>query len=317
MRPPNNFRVLYVGGTGRSGSTMLANVLGEAPGLVSAGEVRFLWERGIVQNRLCGCGAAFADCAFWAEVLDLALGPGTDDARRTLAVRVHRQLEARTRMLTLPRHLLAGRHRASGPDALTDIVGSVYAAIAAVSRAEVVVDSSKLPTYAALLAGSDRIDLQVAHLVRDPRAAAYSWRRRKIQPDLGATALMERRGAGKSAVLWSVWNRSLESMCRSRGVTYTRMGYEDFVADPRRQVQTLLASFDLPPTLVEGIFADDHTVSLTTSHTVAGNPSRHQHGLVPLVADDEWRSGMRGHDRRAVTALTWPTMQRYGYRIRT
>lgn len=316
---PGRTRVLYVGGTGRSGSTTLANVLGEAAGLVSVGEVRFLWERGILQNRLCGCGARFAECPFWSEVLDTALGPGTAEDRAALATWVRGELQARTRMLALPGHLYAGRRHLRGPGtgALGDLLGRVYAAIAAVAHADVVVDSSKLPTYAALLGDVDAIDVQVAHLVRDPRAAAYSWRRRKQQPDLGSGALMERRGAGKSAILWSVWNRSLESLCRSRGVDYELASYEQFVAHPRREAERVLVSFGLGrPGLLDRVFADDRTVCLATNHTVAGNPSRHQQGLVSLVPDDEWRLRMRPGDRKTVTALSWPTLQRYGYRIR-
>lgn len=306
--------VIYVGGTGRSGSTMLANVLGELPGYVSVGEVRFLWQRGIEQNRLCGCGEHFADCPFWNAVLDAALGPGSPAGRQALAGRLHAGLEARTRLRTLPRHLRGPGVAAPG-DELADVLDRLYAAIAAVAGADVVVDSSKLPTYAALLAGLDGVDLRVAHFLRDPRAAAYSWRRTKPQPDLGPGAFMERRGAGKSAVLWSVWNRSLEMLAGNRPRAYARVTYEEFLADPRIEAQRLLDAFALPCDL-DPVFAWPDTVRLSMNHTVAGNPSRHQRGLVTLVVDNEWRDQMSATDRGAVAALTWPTLRRYGYRLR-
>ncbi len=306
--------VVYVGGTGRSGSTMLANVLGEVQGYVSVGEVRFLWQRGIEQNRLCGCGEHFADCSFWNDVLDATLGTGDEAGRRALASRMHTALEARTRLRTLPAHL---RKPDDGrDDELSDVLDRLYAAIAAVAGAEVVVDSSKLPTYAALLAGLDGVDLRVAHFLRDPRAAAYSWQRKKLQPDLGPGALMERRGAGKSAVLWSVWNRSLEMLTGGRADAYARVTYEEFLADPRAEAQRLLDTFGLPGDL-DPVFAGPATVRLSLNHTVAGNPSRHQQGLVPLVVDSEWRDQMSATDRGAVAALTWPTLHRYGYRLRS
>ena len=143
----------------------------------------------------------------------------------------------------------------------------------------------------ALLDGLDGIDLRVAHFLRDPRAAAYSWRRKKLQPDLGPGAFMERRGAGKSAVLWSVWNRSLEMMAGNRPDAYARVTYEEFLADPRAEAQRLLDTFALAGDL-DPVFAGPDTVRLSTNHTVAGNPSRHQQGLVPLVADSEWRDKM-------------------------
>ncbi|WP_243058738.1 sulfotransferase [Nocardioides sp. SR21] len=315
-------RVVYVGGTGRSGSTVLANVLGEVPGLVSVGEVRFLWERGILQNRLCGCGDHFADCPFWSKVLDRAFGP--DDERRaedrsTTARRMCRSLAERTRMRSLPSQV-GRRQRAIDPELATTL-GRLYEAIAEVAGAEVVVDSSKLPTYAVQLADVPSITVQVLHLVRDPRAAAHSWRRRRAQPDLGETALMERRGAAKSAVLWRIWNTALERMCRSRGLEYRLLNYESFVADPRGELRRLLRGFallapsQLDPVLDE-LFEAPDVVRLSSNHTVAGNPARHHHGSVALVPDDEWRDRLGAADRRLVSVLTWPTLPRFGYRAR-
>jgi len=68
--------VLYIAGTGRSGSTVLANLLGEVDGFFAAGEVRFLWQRGLVENRLCGCGAPVSECAVWREVFEVAARRG-------------------------------------------------------------------------------------------------------------------------------------------------------------------------------------------------------------------------------------------------
>ena len=61
--------VLYIAGTGRSGSTVLAAILGEVEGVFAAGEVRYLWQRGLVEGRLCGCGVPVAECPLWSAVL--------------------------------------------------------------------------------------------------------------------------------------------------------------------------------------------------------------------------------------------------------
>ena len=48
-------KVLFVGGFGRSGSTLLDNVLGQVDGFASCGEISYLWDRGLEQDRLCSC----------------------------------------------------------------------------------------------------------------------------------------------------------------------------------------------------------------------------------------------------------------------
>ena len=305
--------VVYVGGTGRSGSTVLANVVGELDGYVSVGELRFLWERGILQDRLCGCGRAFSACPWWAEVLDLALGPGSPQERQALARRLQAELGARLRLRTLPGHLASHRAHVSlrRDGELEDVLGRLYAAISTVAGGAVVVDSSKLPTYAVLLAGMESVDPRVLHLVRDPRAAAYSWQRRTAQPDRGPGAQMERRSPWRSAALWAVWNRSLELLADDLAGRYVRVCYEDFVAAPAATLRDALSCLGLPAD-VDGVVTDGG-VRLSPNHTVAGNPARHRAGLVPLVLDDEWSRSMPALERRAVTAVTWPVLRRYGY----
>src|SRR5947209_4769350 len=65
-------RVTYIAGAGRSGSTLLAMMLGTLPGWVSVGELRHLWARGVEENQLCGCGEPFLSCPFWNAVGQVA-----------------------------------------------------------------------------------------------------------------------------------------------------------------------------------------------------------------------------------------------------
>ena len=80
MRPT----VLYLGGLGRSGTTVLERVLGELPGVCSAGELVHLWRRGVLDDETCGCGEPFGSCRFWTEVGRVAFGGWSRD----LAVRM-------------------------------------------------------------------------------------------------------------------------------------------------------------------------------------------------------------------------------------
>lgn len=295
--------ILYLGGTGRSGSTVLANLLGETEGFVSVGEVRFLWDRGMREHRLCGCGVPFDRCAYWKEVLDLAYPAGIPDPAEVISL-----LNEQTRLRQLPSMLLA-RHDS---DTLNEVLLPLYRAIATVAGADVVVDASKLPTYARLLDGVAGLDVKMLHLVRDPRAAAFSWRRVKELNDQGDRAFMERRGVVKSAGLWSVWNGALEYMWRGRVQKYHRVAYEEFVSNPDEQLRGIMAGLGLAgqPWLA---LTSPQTLRVSTHHTVAGNPSRMRSGTVQLRLDDEWRAAMPATDRALVRTLAAPIMSRYGY----
>ena len=53
-------KLLFIGGLGRSGSTLIEKLLNEFNDAFAIGESVHLWERGLRDNELCGCGEAFA-----------------------------------------------------------------------------------------------------------------------------------------------------------------------------------------------------------------------------------------------------------------
>ncbi|BCB90815.1 sulfotransferase family protein [Phytohabitans suffuscus] len=284
-------RVLFVAGSGRSGSTLVTNVLGQAEGVFAAGELRYLWQRGAVEDRPCGCGQPFARCPVWTRVMkEVDADPAA----------VAADLRGGLRMRRLPAMLW--RRRVDAHPA----VAALYAALGP----ELVVDSSKLPPYGLLVDGLPGVETRVLHLVRDPRAAAFSWRRRRGLDGPGDPALMSRPPVAKAALLWLVWNATTALLWRRSG-RYLRVRYEDFVADPAG-VTARIASF-------AGVGAPDieaDTVHLAPTHAVAGNPSRHRTGDTPVVVDDEWVSGLSRPAFALVTAITAPLLWRWRYPLR-
>src|SRR4051794_12356388 len=67
-------KVLYITGWGRSGTTILDNLLGQVDGFVSTGELHYVWKRGLRDNRLCGCGQPLRDCETWQQVFEQGFG---------------------------------------------------------------------------------------------------------------------------------------------------------------------------------------------------------------------------------------------------
>lgn len=61
-------KIVYIGGYGRSGSTILSLVLGQLEGVSSIGEIGAL-TRAIQEHRNCTCGSALVECVFWGEFL--------------------------------------------------------------------------------------------------------------------------------------------------------------------------------------------------------------------------------------------------------
>jgi hypothetical protein len=297
-------KILAIAGAGRSGSTMIGNILGSVEGVFCGGEIRYVWERGLRDNRLCGCGEAFHDCPAWNAILRRAgCDPGAADVERLIAGATEG-----TRVRHVPR-LLAGERwgwpRRAGQSDYREQLCSLYHAIPAETGCPLVVDTSKLPTYTHVLTGLRDVDVFVVHLVRDPRATAYSWGRSKPLADGARAATMQRQSPGRSALLWDVWNATAAQLWRDDPSHYLRVDYEEFALRPQGSIDAILR-FAGHGADAASVFRDGRTVALAVNHTVAGNPDRLRRGDVRLRLDDEWAARMRRRDRLMVTALTAP-----------
>jgi hypothetical protein len=304
-------KVLYIAGSGRSGSTVLDRILGQLDGFFSVGELSNLWERGVVAGRRCGCGQPFDRCATWTAVLREAFGDGAGpNAERLVAL-----ARAQAGPARVP-GVLARGVRLDDPATAEyrRTLERLYLAVQRVSGCRVIVDSSKSPVYAELLATIPAVDLYLVHLVRDPRATAYSFLRRKALPDFGDDRLMRRQPPLVSARRWDLWQTTTELLWRRKPGRYLRLRYEDFVRRPQQGVRRVLALVGEDP--AELPFVSEAAVLLEPTHSVSGNPNRFATGTVPVRADDEWVERMRPADRLLVTALTWPLLLHYRYALR-
>lgn len=306
-------KVLYIAGSGRSGSTILERILGQLDGFFSVGELCNLWDRGLLAHRMCGCGVPVDACPTWTGILAAGFGglPDEAEARRVVALR-----RAFVRVRHIPRVLAThwGRQGA-GDGELLGVLERLYRAVAEHTGCRVLVDSSKAPLYAELLARIPSIELQVVHLVRDPRATAYSWLRHKQLPDFGDVRQMQRLRPLKSSGLWALWQTMSELLMGRPPGRYLRLRYEDFVADPEAAVRRVAALVGEEPAAWP--FDSAGGVSLGVTHSVSGNPNRFETGTVQLRPDTEWVRGLGRGQRALVTAVTWPLLLRYRYPLRS
>ncbi len=297
-------QVLYIAGAGRSGSTLLARLLGDLEGFAPAGELRYLFERGIVSDHLCGCGAPFRSCPFWNAVLTRAYGgvdcvDGAAASRGAAAIDRIRYIPMLAAAKLRP-PAFAARLREHG-----DLLARLYAAIGDETGGRVVVDSSKDPSYAYLLKTVPGVDLRIVHLVRDSRAVAHSWTRTKVRPEVHReVTYMRRVRPVRSALLWNETNALFDALARTNTPTL-RIRYEDLVADTDGVLAGVIALSGRPA---------QSRQAAQPMHDISGNPLRFA-GVPPKVRlDDEWRTALPPADRRRVTALTAPLLWRYGYR---
>ena len=120
---------------------------------------------------------------------------------------------------------------------------------------------------------------------------------------------MQRYGLLRTSAEWTAIN-GLTALHRRLGARYTLLRYRDLAADPGAAVRTVLelvgeGSSELP-------FSAPGTIVLGEEHTAAGKPMRFQRGELTVRPDERWREQMPAAARTLVTALTLPSLSRYG-----
>jgi sulfotransferase family protein len=291
-------RWVYVAGDGRSGSTLLGSLMAAALGAFDCGELHLLWVSR-VDGRLCTCGVEVAQCPVWAAVaaevrdrLDLP----DDKAVADIA-----QGRLRQRQLLGPR--LPGPHR----DELA-LRWATEAAIERVTGVGTFVDSSKLSSVLWTASHLPR-SLGVVHLVRDPRAVAFSWSRPTPDPSRRG-APMETKSTVRSATDWLRAHVTIERVLRRLdGDRVVRIRYEDLVREPAGLIASITG--DSAGDSAPMAFAADDA---QPSHAIAGNPTRFRTGQ-RISPDERWRREMSGPARAVATAITAPLLHRFGYRL--
>lgn len=305
---PGPPKVLYLVGKGRSGSTLLANLLGALPGVFATGELARLWDWGLIHGFRCGCGTPIDECPVWRDALRGAFGDAPPAPGDIVGLR-----DRVLRWGAVPRLLLRPRPWPA-LDSWTSLATDLYRGIAGATGARVLVDAQKWPADPGPLGLMEGIDPYVVHLVRDPRGVAHSWQRQKSYEDRGPDARMPRFGPVHSALSWTGRNAVAELVRRRGGTPWAIVRYEDLVAEPRTVLRRVLDLLEEP---ADHLPVDEEGRALLPEHhMVGGNPSRERGGHIRLSADQSWEAELPARQELVTTALTLPLLRRYGYPLR-
>ncbi len=301
-------KILYLAGPGRSGSTLLTDILGQIEGWANVGELMFFWRnRTPTSTRSCGCGALLAECEFWSEVAERA--PKATNLDQAVIDLVYRSRAASQWFGLVVRERRHDAAFVQWRDALADL----YAAIAEVTGCRIIVDSSKQPPSGLVATAAGKGDVSLLQLTRDPRAVVTSWLHPKASAQFPDEQLFAMRPS-RSTFDWMAQSAATSLILRRRvpDGRFLRLAYEDFAAEPKPVVERLVAWMGDADAVLP--FTSATTVVTKPTHSIAGNPDR-LGGTERTIGDQQrWRSELDPGIRRMVEVATWPLARAYGYR---
>jgi len=281
--------IIYISGSGRSGSTLLERILHSSSGVSALGELHCLWRLSEAEIT-CSCGSPFRDDPFWGAVL---ANTGLD----TAAIAEFRRLEG-----LVCRTGYIARHRFSvealGADRevqrFLELQFRLFEGIASVSGCPVLVDSSKAGPRAWLLACDPRV--RIVHLYRDPADVIASWRSAKFDPGMGHA--MKRMSIVEAALDW--WKVE-QLVCRLERIRpVSRIDYRAFCAAPQEVIGAVLAGLDLRTLPAPHWTAPNAVEQGANYHSLNGNPDRFERGPIEVSARRTDWSKVKAGERSAI-----------------
>lgn len=304
---PERLRVVYLAGSGHTGSTLLALLADAHPAIASVGEVAIkpkIRRRGDAETQKCSCGDVVGACSFWNDVfarvraqgLDLTAGNWTNDYRfeNPLLHRLFTRDSSHSPIRRLRRwaeeYLPIYHRRTRHIDRVN--VAFVRGVLEA-TGASVFFDTSKGTPRLARLLAIPSFDVKVVTLVRDVRAYAASARRR------GKTAT-------EAAETWrkdQLTIRELVSTLPPERRTLVR--YEDLCQDPDQILRRLWEFCGVPA-------IDPPARVVSNEHHVLGNNMR-MAGPIEVKFDQRWRRDMPPAEASAVLRIAGPLHGEFGY----
>lgn len=282
--------VIYIAGSGRSGSTLFERILHSSDGVTALGELHCLWRLPECEIT-CSCGSPFLADALWQEILAQA---GFD----TSTISELRWLESR-----VCRSGFIARHRFSLESLSADrevqaflaLQSRLFDSIANVTRSSVLVDSSKAGPRAWILACDPRVAL--VHLYRDPADVMASWRSTKFDPGMGRA--MKRMTIRNAALDWWKIEQLMRRLGRVRPVA--RIDYRALCSAPQSVVSTMLAELGLAGGVAPNWISNTQIGPGAEYHSLNGNPDRFSKDVIAVAA--------RGIDWGKIAAVDRPAIR--------
>ncbi|MFM6829010.1 MAG: sulfotransferase [Novosphingobium sp.] len=272
-------RIVYISGSGRSGSTMLERLL-HAGGIGCAlGEFHCLW-RLHRSEQTCACGMPAAEDPFWTRVLARS---GLTDAELAELGRLEQTI-VRTGYIAQHGFNLVELGRQDDVRRFLELQFRLFAAIAALSGREVLVDSSKAGPRAWILACHP--DVRFLHLWRDPADVIASWRSRKFDRGLGSE--MQRLSIMRATLDWLKVEWLMRRLARQTRVT--SLDYRSICLDPQKELGRALADVGLPLIDDAAWLASHQMVPVSEYHSLNGNPDRFDRAPISVrLRETDWK----------------------------
>ncbi|MEX2643853.1 MAG: sulfotransferase [Acetobacterales bacterium] len=282
---------IFIGGAGRSGTTLLVDLLGVHPRLSPIYETDFVVDIGRILF-VDGVASLEAAAAFVEQYMEkwsasLPHRPHNKRSHERYVHGPHHVLFGRDVAMAAARRFAEALRRQAGPEAFRAFIDGLFEAHARLDGKPLWVN--KTPANISLLPVLNGLypDMLFVHCVRDGRAVAASVMTRPWGP----------KSYDEAGRWWVGQLAQAAEFAAAHPERYVEVRYEDLLATPEETMASLVSRLGEP----------EDAASLCVAYRDAG-------GLLDPGRGHAWRETISGADRAAFEAVAGEALARYGYR---
>lgn len=318
--------LLYITGSGRSGSTLLDMLLNTNPDIAALGEVhRFSMNINSKEEaHKCTCGASVGDCHFWMGVVEGLKKKGIDPGALRTTWDWNHQVGVDEDGINIKEKIAPSNilHRvnlfnvllAAGFGAVAVRFAScfsflnrgkkifedswlLYKAVSDVSGKNVIVDGTKSPGRLMGLAriNPENVPIKVVYLCRDGRAVVHARMKR------------QRVSMKKAAKIWRLEHLKIQRALRVSELPFIKVKYEELCENTDFVMKKV---FDFSS-------AEKSEINLSFregSHSLGGNPMRKRVNEDRIIINEKWKSELSSKDLKVFNKIAGPMNENLGYK---
>lgn len=258
--------IIYIMSDVRSGSTLLENILSNAPNTISVGELHHLdshlykgkW--GKTWNWACSCGKSLNECKFWKTVFSNLEKKNIKVSNTSI-----RPISKDNKSNIVDYNLEVIKH-----------IDEIYDAIFEENDVNIIIDSSKNTAHGQLLYNNSKYNIKIIYLKRDIRAVAISkakWAEKFKQNEKNLFNILRRTKIHDIKL-----KKALKTIDPNRLI---EIKYEALAKEPQQTIEQLVQKFGLPS------FEVPEYMDFSNNHTIGGTPNRFEKS--PIKYDDKWK----------------------------
>ncbi len=283
----NRKKVLYLLGSGRSGTTLIATILNSHPEIITLGEIHQFYKH-IYYNLNCSCGSDLENCEFWGSVFK---NMNLSDSEKLL---FYKTVDNEEKHKFIPL-LIAGK-KASSNYLLSQ--NRFFESLEHNSDIWLL-DSSKYIGRYLLLNQNSSLKIKGVYVVRDVRGVIFSFSKQVQTP----------KNAINTILYYILTNIFGQLICWIKS-DVIKIRYEDFVENTPNEITRLLEHINLKEAVVENMTDKSYDMP----HIIGGNRIK-SNKSIKIKRDYEWKNNISRTKQIIYYIACFPIMLLNKYKI--